>query len=96
MKQTLKTIDNILSIYSHSEIHKGLFVCILHYCVYAFFILYLLFGPYDKMYYCIVVLIVVTYISNLYFRGCILLKAERNYFSKSWKGIFHSLEIFNI
>ena len=96
MKKTLETIDNMLSICSRNEIHKGLLVCIIHYWTYALFILYLLFGPCDKLYYFIVLLIIATYISNLYFRGCILLKIERNYFNKSWKGVFHSLEVIKI
>ena len=93
---TLRWIDYFLSKYSTNKIHKGILLCYLHYITYGVFIMYVLFGPINTIFYLIIILLIMTYISHLLFRGCIILKAERMYFDKSWKGLFHSLNIFGI
>lgn len=93
---TLQWIDSILSVFSTDKIQKGCLLCVLHYILYAYFVLYMCFGPINTTFYGILLTIGLTFVSHILFQGCILLKAERIYFDKEWKGLFHGLELLNI
>lgn len=92
-KQTTHTIDYILSKFSNDDMTKGYILIVFHNIFMGVLALYLLIGRVASVYYISVLLLLLIFISNVVFRGCVLLKMERKYInSKGWYGGYHILE----
>ena len=80
-------IQKILYKITSDDETSGFLVFLLHYHVVGFTWWYLAFGPRDRFFWASVVFYVGLFISNLYFRGCICIKAERKLFEDDgWYG----------
>jgi hypothetical protein len=94
-KHIIDKIFNLIKI--NNDFNKGLFLIIIHNISILFIFLYILIGPINRLYYVFIIFLVIVFIINIIYKGCPLIKLERNYIKNNkWYGSYHILELFNI
>ena len=85
--ETLELIDRIVSVFSSDDYTKGILIAVPHYLAMLVIIVYIVFGEVSHLYYGVVAFLLFVFITNVIYRGCILIKCERRYFgNKEWYG----------
>jgi hypothetical protein len=108
LEQRIKNTNFIVN-HTHKTLYKitknnklsGFLVVILHWFIIGIPLLYLLFGKVNTLYYILSCLVYVVYMLQLYFKGCILARIERDLFETTewwgpWIVLFKPMECIGI
>lgn len=96
-RNTLRWIDNLLSVFTTDDFTKGLIIAIPHYAIMTLILLYIAFANIDNTYWIFILFLIGILIINIMYRGCILMKCERRYFhNREWYGGYELLRLFGV
>ena len=84
-----KIYEELLFKLTKDNIRSGIIVALFHYTGFLLIAYKIIFGELDYLYYFYVFLWIIVVISNVIFKGCILMRIERYLFNnKDWFGIW--------
>lgn len=96
-RDTLRLIDDALSLFTEDNFTKGLLVAIPHYGIMTFIMIYMALANIDAIYWGLILFLIGVVIINMLYRGCILIKCERHYFNnREWYGGYEPLRVLGI